>query len=173
MIRNFAFDCKSFFKKYAKQELLCGVWLLGLLSGGFLYCCSKPPVSSWMCSLLVQPVSIVGLVMVLFLPYFLTCLSFLINRPLILMTVCYIKAASYFYTLCVLYHLFDSAAWIIGVLSLFSDSLFMIVLFSFWLTGLKDRYISHTRAPLVCLFTGLLIAASDLYIISPYLQGLF
>ena len=150
--------------------LLISVWIIGLFVGIHLY---DPMYYSLMCSVLLQPVTIVGLLMILFLPLISAYLSFLLHEPIISLIVCFFKAVAFGFTGCFISHKFGSGSWLMRLLFLFSDHCCVIMLFILWFCvfssfgGRREKFDSVFFLPAVP------IALLDYFVISPFLRGLF
>ena len=170
---DYAFICRSFLRNYGKQTLLCVLWLVGLLCGFSVFAICKSHFFSLMCLLPVQSVSIVGLLFVFLFPFFFSYLSFLLNQTIVIMFVCFVKAAAFGFSICALAHLFGSAFWLMGLLYLFSDGFCLFLLLAMWLRQCdRSRSFRSCIFPVTFLFC-VLAAAVDYFVISPFLQGLF
>ena len=144
-------------------------WCLGILFGYLFY---EPSFLSMMRYAVMQPVSIVGLFSCLFFPLLFSFLSVIMNKPIIIMIVCFLKAASLGFSITILSELFATSTWLIRFLFLFSDSCFCIVLLALWMRRFHHSKI-HTYCDFfVCSMFGIGIAAVDVFVISPFLQGL-
>ena len=144
-------------------------WCLGILFGYFFY---EPSFLSMMRCAVMLPVSIVGLLSCLYFPLLFSLLSVTMNRPIIIMIVCFLKAASLGFSITILGELFATSTWLIRFLFLFSDSCFCVVLLVLWLRRFYHAKIHNYCDFFVCSVIGIGIAAVDLFVISPLLQGL-
>ena len=149
--------------------LLIISWCLGILLGYFFY---EPSFFSMVRCAVMQPVSIVGLFSCLFFPLLISFLSVIMNKPIIILIVCFLKAASYGFSITILSSLFATATWLIRFLFLFSDSCFCVVLLVLWLHRFHYSKIHNYCDFFACLMIGIGIAAADIFVISPFLQGL-
>ena len=150
--------------------LLITVWFIGLFLGIGIY---DPMYSSLMCSVLLQPVSIVGLVMILFLPLFSVYVSLILNKPIISVIVCFLKAVSFGFTGCLITHNYGNASWLVRLLFLFSDHCCVILLFVFWFYFFCSFASNRTKYHSVFFLIAVLIAMFDYFVISPFMRGLF
>ena len=153
--------CKCF------SLILC--WVSGLFSG---YCFGKLYSVSLTRSTLYTPVSVVGLFVCVFLPLFLTYLSIVTDKPIIILIVCFMKAAAYGFSGMLIFRIFGIASWIIRILFLFSDSCYCIVLLCLWFRCLRHKNTIPMCEIALCAFIGILVATADLFIISPILEGI-
>lgn len=145
-------------------------WLSGLLIG---CCLCKLYSFSLMRSALLQPVSIVGLFVCIFLPLILSYFSFAANKPIFITIVCFLKAVAFGFSCALVSQTFDAASWLIQILFLFSDSCFLLVLFVLWLRRFLIADAHGVGDILVCAVFGILIASADYFVVSPILEGLF
>ena len=144
-------------------------WCLGILFGYLFY---EPSFLSMMRCAVMQPVSIVGLFSCLFFPLLFSFLSVITNKPTIIMIVGFLKASSLGFSITILSELFATSTWLIRFLFLFSDSCFCIVLLVLWMRRFHHSIIQTYCDFFVCSMIGIGIAAVDIFVISPFLQGL-
>lgn len=150
--------------------LLFLCWIVGLVLGA---CLCKPSFLPLMCGAAAQPVSIVGLFLVIFLPLILTYFSFLLNKPIIIMIVCFLKAFAFSFSGILIAKTFTSAAWMIRIFLLFSDWCSVFLLFHLWIRALccsQNKFRTNIR---ISFAIGAIIAIIDYCVISPFLKGLF
>ena len=146
------------------------IWIFGILFGS---CLLKPSLSPLMCSVFSQPVSIVGLFAIFFLPLILCYFSILLNKPLIILTVCFFKAVAFGFSGILIYQTFSSAAWVAFILFLFPDYCSVLSLIILGLRYFLDAFQGRSVDFISCCFAGLLISIADLFVISPFWEGLF
>ena len=167
----------SFFRKssirrfFAFYLILC--WALGILTGAGFAAANCDLYFSLMRGAVLQPVSIVGLLVSVFLPLFLTLFSFVSCRPAICLLVCFYKAVSYGFSGMLIVSLFSSAGWLIRMLFLFSDSIALTMLFWLWLRRCDDQNAYPGWDSYICLIVCIFAAGMDYLVISPFLMGLF
>ena len=170
---DFAFDRKPYFYFNWSRIVLCLVWMAGLLFGCIIALTGNSVFLAWMRSAVFQPVSIVGLLVSVFLPLLLTYISFVIKKPIILLIVCFLKAAAFAFCGTLIHQCYGNASWLVGYLYLFSDSFFAIFLFALWYRRLDcSRTTGSFELPL-CVLVGVLLAAVEYLLVSPLLLGLF
>ena len=158
-------------RKY--RFVLCACWLLGLCAGSYLGLFFEPYSISMMRSAAVQPVSIVGLCLSIFLPLLCTVLSVLLDRPILALAVCFIKAASFSFSLSWISSIYGTASWLVYMLFMFSDICFLLILFICWFRFPCSFNAKVKRFFCVAILLGLLIALGDYFVISPFLVRLF
>ena len=163
----------KYFKNNRYMIVFSLFWSVGVLVGYGLFFASKPFAFLQMRSAVLQPVSIVGLFCAIFLPLLCTYISVLINKPILLLIISFIKAASFSFSLLCTSVLYESATWLFCILFMFSDICFLLVLFHLWLQFPYYHVAKSKRIFCCSAIFGLLIALGDYFIVSPFLIGLF
>ena len=154
----------------SRVVLLILVWLVGLCVG-YLLC--DPSYFPLMRCAVIQPVSIVGLFICIFLPLILSYFFVLFEKPIYILIVCFIKSVAFGFSNALIASIFDTSSWLIRFLYLFSDTLFLIFLMMFWLKSIYDKNTSHHRSFQFGAIFGILIGAADYLLVSPLLERLF
>ena len=144
-------------------------WVSGLLLG-YLLC--KPDFCSLMRSALLQPVSIVGLFICIFLPLILSYYSILLKKPIIILIVCFIKSIAYGFSYGLLTLIFSNASWLLRFLFLFSDSCMLLTLVNLWLHLYSDNRKCILRAIRFSAAFAVAVAAVDYCVVSPFLESI-
>lgn len=162
-----------FFKNHTRCVYLCFSWILGLCAGCGLYHVMKPSSFLLMRSAILQPVSIVGLFASVFLPLICSYFSILTDKPIIIWIVCFLKAVAFGFSGVLVSQCFYDASWLVRFLFLFSDSCFLVVLFSLWFRRCANVCIDGYADFAFSAVLGFCIAAADYFVISPFLMGLF
>lgn len=164
---NFAlFEGHRFFLD-RRRICLCFFWLSGLLSGYAFALSNSSVFLSWMRGSAYQTVSIVGLLISIFLPLLLTYISLVTEKTIIILIVCFIKAAAFAFCSVLIHQYYGNASWLVRFLYLFSDSCFLIILFSLWYWCLDAGKRIGNSVLSLCSLIGVLLAAAELYFISP------
>lgn len=156
-------------KAFVRSCLLIFSWVFGLLVG---YCLSKPLFTPMMRSAFLQPVSIVGLFVCIFLPLVLSCLFIYYEKPIFLLIVCFMKSAAYGFSCGIISHVYQSASWLLRFLFLFSDSCFLLVLLTLWIIAVSSSKPVRSRTLHVCAAIGMIVCFADFFIVSPFLERL-
>lgn len=166
---------------YSNKHRVCGLrtfcciflgvtWIFGLIFG---ICLNRPSFSSLMYSIVTQPVSIVGLFTIFYFPLILSYFSFLLDKPIIILIVCFLKAVSFGFSGALIFHTFFSAAWVVSFLFLFTDFCCALTMLFLWFRYVfNDFQYCSADFGISCL-AGLLIVFTDYFMISPFLRGLF
>lgn len=140
-------------------------WILGLLSSFLVF---RKHIITLMCPLIIDRVSIVGMIVALIFPIFL--LYILLSRCNIyfILPVIYFKAFLYMCCCLSITLAFGDAGWLVRILMLFSDSVSVLLLlflsFSFikGKSGVLERYFGFS---VLLLFV---VGCMDYYFISPF-----
>lgn len=147
-------------------------WFLGLLSGAAIFFSAGIAYFSWMRGVLHGSVSIVGLLCVTVLPFLLSAFAVFISEPWLLLPISFGKALLFsFISLCVL-ESFGSAGWLVRWLLMFSDLLFVPVLYWFWHRHISGEHCFSGSVSLLLLSLCILIGSIDFCYVSPYLANL-
>lgn len=145
----------------ASAFVLAFFFLLGLLSGVSAGIGCGPESVSLMRGLLREDVSIVRLCLFLFLPFLLTCVSWVLD-PVFLFPICYGRAFLFGFVHTLFFISFGSAGWLLRWLFLFSDGL-SLPLFYFLLSRKLKRRSVGVLLPLLVILIGMV----DFYLILP------
>lgn len=166
----FANCCVLSSKEVRRSITLICCWVAGLIVG---YCYCEPYFLPLMHSAVLQPVSIVGLLACIFLPLICSYFSFLTDKPVIIMIVCFIKAVAFGFSGSLISQCFYTASWMIRFLFLFSDCCVMLLLWILWLRRFSNSHITGMKDISVCAVLCAGIAAADYFLISPIMLRLF
>ena len=160
-------------RQFPCKILLLAGWCLGLVLGICYVSQADGSFFVLMRRAAESPVSIVGLLAVLVLPFLITAFAVLISRPQLLILLAFLKAFSFGACACCVDQAFLSAGWLLRIFLMFSDLLSLPVLLWLWL-----RCISGERRRTVrdLVFSGVLLAAVgtvDYCLVSPALALLY
>lgn len=151
--------------------LLAFCWIGSILLG--IYLGSDASVfNALMYRAFCSPVSIVGLVSVLLLPFLFSAFAVYIARPSLLLAVCVWKGFSFSFLSVGLLRIFSSGGWLLRQLLMFSSLCQLSVLYWFWIHHISgERKFSLGKAvAVVALFV--LIGCADYCCISPFLASI-
>ena len=162
-------DNRFFSNPFLRVCFLAFTWVLGLAIG---YSISEPYYFPMMRSAFFQPVSIVGLFVCIFLPLSLSYVFAFLEKPIFILIVCFIKSVAYGFSCGLISLYFKEASWLFCFLFLFSDSCFLLILLTFWLKTLPDGKRICIRTARFCSIVGILVAAADYCVVSPFLERL-
>lgn len=165
-LNNTRLRCKKF------ACLLAIFWLTGIVLGivqaaGFLK--NFLPL---MRMVITDHVSIVGLVVVLFLPFVSSVIAMRLSMRWIIYTVCLLKGICYGLTTYFLVISYFDSAWLLSYLVAFSSHCGQILLFLFWLRYMNDSTNRWKRDAIVCCMLFSLIGFFDYFVVSPFLSTL-
>lgn len=169
---NFSFDKKHRFYFYRSRILLCIIWLAGFFCGCAVALINNSYFLSWMRCAVLQPVSIVGLLVSVYLPLLLSYISLVSEKPIIILIVCFFKAAAFAFCGALIHQFYGNASWLVRWLYLFSDSSFLFFLFALWYRCLDTSRMTVKSDLSMCCCIGVLLTASEYFIVSPLLLGL-
>ena len=150
-------------RKYVEPIVLVLIWTLGVGLGISVY---ESFYIHEIVNVISCPVSVHGLLIVVFIPLLLAYFSILNGVHALLYSLVLLKAVAFCFTGCILSYHFGNSSWLIRLLLQFSDYFCIALLFYM---VIKKNLIN--RLFFGC--CGLLIAATDYFVISPFLQGLF
>lgn len=167
---TFFVNFRRFFSRNGRFTSLVFCWLFGLIVG---YCLLEPFFLPLMRSVALQPVSIVGYLVSLFLPFVGSYVAIISDKPIIIMIVCFLKAVAFGFTGALISQFFYSASWLVRFLLMFSDSWFLFVLFILWFRRFSDFNIHGSMDILVTALLGIGISIADFFWISPIVFRLF
>ena len=152
--------------------LLALAFLSGLLVGCVIQLSAEFDSLSWMRGMADAPVTIVGLLSVVFLPFLFSAFAVYASQRWLLFPIAFCKALSFALAACGISIAYGSAGWLMRFLLMFTDILSLPLLAFFWL-----RYSGGgRRLSLYSVFTYFAAAACigsiDFFVISPFLAGL-
>ena len=148
--------------------LLAFLWLVSIVLGASIAIYSTV-FSSLMRMCISTHVSIVGLVVILFLPFVITVFSIYYNKPVIIYCLSTIKAFYFGVSLALIHNAFRNGCWLLLPLALFSTLVGNIFLLHLWIKYIgEDKQFTFKNA--IVTFTGILTTGIiDYFIISPFL----
>lgn len=168
-----AINFPTYFRKNHSLLLLCFVWLIGLLSGIYFFYVCRPHLYLHLCNLAFQPVLIIGLIFVVFLPLVCTYVALLTNNFVFLLVICFLKALAFSFTYAWITISFNSASWLVRFFFMFSDHCSLLILFSFWIRYSDNLLFSNKFPFFLCTILCFLLVAADCFMISPVLKDIF
>lgn len=169
---RFLLHHNSLVSRKAYVFFLASTFLSGLLVGCFARTSAEVDSVSWMRGVLDAPVSIVGLLSVIFLPFLFSAFAVYTSQHWLLAPIAFWKALSFALAAGWIGAAFGSAGWLMRILLMFTDICSMPLLILFWL-----RYGCRERQPkllsvLNFLGAAICIGSIDFFMISPILSGL-
>ena len=166
----------SFFHRYFPETrrksiaaYLAFAWFAGLLVGSGLALLPGANSTSMMRMTLCSPVSISGLLAIMYLPLLFTAFAVYISQIWFLIPICFFKAFFFSYVAAQFSLLLPSGAWFLRFLVLFSDCLAIPVLYMIWIRACNQtgREVFRSCALAGSMFS--LIGIIDYCIISSFL----
>ena len=151
---------------------LAFAFISGLLMGCVIQLSAEFDSYSWMRGTPDAPVSIVGLLSVILLPFLFSAFAVYSSQRWLLIPIAFCKALSFALVACGIGAAYGSAGWLMRILLMFTDIFSLPLLVLFWV-----RYCGgERRLTLHSVFTYFTAAACigsiDFFVISPFLAGL-
>ena len=116
-------------RKYALSYLACS-WISGLILGTSAANGLALDAASY--QLLLQDRTLIQLLSVILLPVFVSVLVISTNHPIGLLPIVFLKSFCFAYTSRLLTQDFNTAGWLIQILTMFSDCASLPILWLFW-----------------------------------------
>ena len=173
MVALYATRFLYFFRKHRLLFGLILTWFCGLLTGSGFFFLSEPLFYPQMRSILLQPVSIIGLMFSTFLPLLCTYFSVCLNKPIIIWIVCFFKAVAFSFSFAWIFVFFGSASWLYRLLFMFSDYCFLLALFVLWIRYFFNAHDPNAFDFLLYTVFALFVTAVDYLYVSPFVLGIF
>lgn len=165
---------RRFFQPNHIRELLLGLlWTVGLLAGYFTARQLSETTYSAMRMAVRTPVSIVGLITVIFLPLLLSVAALIISKPVLFIPFAFFKSFLYSFTVSAVMFAFYDAGWLVTRLLVFSESVMSIVLLWFWFRNLHRKNNTFLTDVMISTFIAAAVFVIDFYAVSPFLASLF
>jgi hypothetical protein len=161
-----AFSCRN------PRVILAVSWLSGLCFGAIISAAAGDSVASLMRALVCSDTSIVGLLLVAILPFFITATAVWFSNFTLLLSAVFFRAFLCFYVAVGLLAAFSTAGWLICLLCLFCDCLQLPLLWLCWLQSISGERVSFLRRWIPCVLSAGVVSVFDFYIVSPFLAGL-
>lgn len=171
MVSFFRSGFVSFCRKNAAVYLACA-WCAGLLSGCIFGTVSASFPFSLMRTAMLRPVSIFGLLTVLYLPLLFSAFAVYISQIWLLIPICFLKAFAFSFLAAACSVQQASGGWLLRFLLLFSDCLAIPLLYWVWYRACCRSRRDALYSDLVAGFLLLPIGAMDFLYISPFLSNL-
>ncbi len=147
-------------------------WTAGLCCGGILACQASEPYFLLMRRAANGPVSIIGLLAAVGLPFLAVLFCVYISRPKLIYWICFIKACSFTTTGFGTMAAFGSAGWLVRFLLQFTDTLSLPALCWFALRHLDGDKEGLWADAAVCCISLICLGWIDLSYVSPFLAAL-
>ena len=152
--------------------LLSSLWIMGLLSGIWVFAASDPSVISLMRSAVYSPVSIVGLLFVTGLPFLLSAFAVFLSCRWLVLSIVFCKGICLSYVSLGVMLSFGNAGWLICLLAGFSDAVAAPLLFWFWMTCFEDNDPLRRYKCLMTAAIVILAGSVEYSLIQPFLAEL-
>ena len=143
-------------------------WVLGLLAG--VYLLYKTSFASLMCSVILNRISIVGLLFSLVLPIFLSYILLRYFRFSCILPLVFLKAFSFMccYGSIMITH--RNAGWLVSGMLLFSDCFLVVLLLFLWFRVASEHMCSLQTVTTSYVLILLPIGCFDYFVVSPFVS---
>lgn len=146
-------------------------WTFGLSFGMYFASMAEPDIASWMCALSYSGVSILGLLIVTLLPFFLSLFAVRFHQPWIIILLAFVKSFIFGYWRSFNILLFNNVGWLINFLLFFSDTCIVILLLIYWIVIFCQRRPSTMPLFWFIIITSCFLCMFDWWFISPILTA--
>lgn len=138
--------CASGSTRKGMPLVLAIFWFGGLLCGVMCYCVSPTDTISLMCRTAMSPVSIVGMLNAVLIPFLLSALFTALSMTRMFIVICFLKAFLFsFVSLGILVNC-GSGGWLLRYFLLFGDCTMLPLLYWYWMravtTPVRHRWVS-------------------------------
>ncbi len=164
----------DFMKSHCRKPvwILAFSWVCGISLGLFLASSMQEEFVSLMCTAAVNRVSIVGLLVMLLLPYVLSVVAFRFSCSVLLFLVVSWKGIYFSFCIYLIMVKFPTTGWLLCRLLLFSEFAILVPTFLFWIRSLKGNKQSLKFENLFYITVVLVVGILDYCIISPFTVNL-
>ncbi len=167
---SFKISLSNSVRKHVQPLTVALLWLSGLLFGYLISNLQTDFLSSMMRTACNTRVSILGLSVVLFLPFLIIFLSYAISAPILTLPFIFLKALLFSCCSIGITRSFYDAAWLIRFFLLFSDSIGVVILMLYSLRYCQCNCSAGFKRESVLFALILLLAGCiDYMFISPFL----
>ena len=165
------FDLRNYVISTRELFLLLS-WILGCALGVLTGMNAGDTYVSLMRGAVRYPVSIVGLVISVYLPFLLSAFAVYLGKPGLLYIVCFLKSWAFTLAAYGTVVAFGYAGWLVQFLLQFSDILLLWLLYWFCLRHISKTEASAKRDFGICTAAIAAVCGIDYCVISPFLVGL-
>ncbi len=148
---------------------LACLWCAGLMTGFSVACCAGSSFDSLMHAVLFAPVSFVGLLGGLMLPFLISYLCFRLSGQRLIYAVSFFRAVRFGFCAACMMTCCGSAGWLVTGLLLSADFVMLPLLWWYWMEHFEADSQCHLRRDLaVCLAAAVLSGLIQVMWISPF-----
>ena len=155
-----------------RKYLLAFSWCLGLLMGIATAHTASDKLVPLMYIATRSDVSVTGLFVSCVFPILLSACEVYFSEPWLLLPISTLKAFGFGFCSFGVSLAFGSASWLVRLLFLFSDICVIPLLFLYWIRHIGDVSGKTGRELAGCIAVATAVAATDFYVISPFLVKL-
>lgn len=114
-------------------------------------------------------VSIVGLIVVNFLPFLITSVVILLSKPFLFLPIGFLKNFSFAFIRSLICISYGQAGWLVGTIMLFSDTIVIVLLHWFWIRHIDGIQDYAYRDLSLCFAVSFISCVIDYIWVSPFL----
>ena len=149
--------------------LLSFLWALGLACGLYFISSSDAYLYDLFYSASCNRISILGILVVIFLPIAISAIAVFCSAPFLIYTLCIFKAFCFSVVLCGVVAAFRYSGWLVRLFLLFSDSSIAVLLFWLWCRILSPDHNAIHRDFMISSAIAAGVGLVDYFLVSPYL----
>ena len=149
-------------------SILCIFWLAGLAGGAFIatgldetHLLLMRPTSSYGLSIIRQLATV-------FLPFLFAAYAVSIDKPKLLLVLCFIKAFAFSFCGFLIFRIYNTAGWLVRILMLFTDIFTVPVFYWYCLRHIDGQTLYSKKDLIICILLATFLACFDYLIISPF-----
>ena len=165
-----SYECR---KQCLHKLVFAFFWILGIVLGFCYASAATDFTSSLMLSVVDGRLSIIGLLLVLIFPLFISFVIFRFSKPLLLLPILFFKAFSFGCCIFSIAFTFGDAGWLVRWILAFSDSCAVVVLVWFCLKNAAGNKETLKTDFMISLLSSAAIGCIDYLCISPFALMLF
>lgn len=168
MVSNCGFSVRTA-PRNVMPFILAICWLLGLLFGVICYAFSGPDTVSLMRGVVFCPVSIVGLLNAVLIPFLLSVLFVALSVPKMLLVICFVKAFSFSFVSLGILMSTDCGGWFVRYFLQFSDCIMIPLFYWYWSNFVLPFTVPHQSVTGIACCVLVLAVFLDYRVVAPYL----
>lgn len=148
-------------------------WIIGVFLGGAVFYLSKPSFVALMRSASCCTVSIVGLFILIVIPFLISAIAVFCSCPFLIFPLCFLSALSYGVCSFAVFASFGSAGWLAQLLIMFSENCAVLSLFVLWSQSICSSF--HIKPSLfgICFSVAVIAGIIDFVFVSPFSVSVF
>lgn len=159
--------------KNSGKVCFCFSWIFGIFAGSFLIFYKYDNIASLMLPFTFIRLSIVSLLFVSLFPILFSAISAAFSHCFFLLLITFLRAFFMGIVGCFFHLYYESAAWLVKSLVLFSDFALAIVFLWFTYGNFTEKVRQYSMRLTVCVLLTMVVVFFDYYVIYPVVALLF